>query len=126
MVGVYFRDRRIILRHPVEHHLGGQHLGAEVPQAQGRAGIGARQVPDGGIQHQFDVIPIVPPQDVHKVIARLGQLLAAPLGQSIAFCGGAVAEFCAQRLYKAHPADIVVEKFVHHLADGLKDVPSPG
>ena len=47
----------------------------------------------------------------------LGKLLAAPLAQSLAGDGGAVAIFGSQRLHKAGAADVVVEQGVNQLGD---------
>ena len=55
----------------------------------------------------------------------MGQILAAPLGESGAGDGGAIAELSSQRLYKALAADVVVENFVYHLADIFKNVAAP-
>ena len=71
---------------------------------------------------QFNIIAVVVAQNLHGGVALLGQILAAPLGESGAGDGSAVAELGGQRLYKALAADVVVENFVYHLADILEDV----
>ena len=79
----------------------------------------------GGVDHQLDVVPVIVAEDLHGVIARLGHLLAAPLGEPVTGGGGPVAELGGEGLHKALAADVVVEDLVHHRADALEEAPSP-
>ena len=118
------RDGRIALGDAVEHRLHHHHILPLGAQTEGRARIGAAQILNGGILYQLDVLPVVIPQDLHRPIALLGQVLAAPLGEAVAGAGGAVAELGRQGLYKVSAADVVVKSLIHRPADVLKDVPA--
>ena len=108
---------------PVEHHLGHLDLGAHVPQAEGGTGVGVLDVLNGSAGDDLQVLAIVAPEDLYRVVPLLGQVLAAPLGQAVAGGGGAVAEAGRQGLGKARAAEVVGKQGVHQLAHPVEDVP---
>ena len=121
--GGQFRNGGVILGDAVQLRLDHHHIGAGAAPAQGRAGIGAGIPPDGSVGHDLHVA-VVASQDPYIVIPLAGQVLTAPLAQSFAGDGGAVAEFRRQRLHKTGTAEIVVEEFVHDAAHIIKNTAS--
>ena len=115
---------RIAAGHPVQGALQHQDIASGVAQPQGRAGVGGLHVLNRRVHHQLYVVAVVVAQNLHGVVALLGQLLAAPLGQAVAGAGGAVAELGRKGLHKAGPADVVVKNLVHDLGDIFKNIPA--
>ena len=109
-----------VLGDPVQRHLNNDHIGSGAAPAQGRAGIGGGVAPDGGVGYDLH-IPVITAENLGGVVALQRQILAAPLAETLAGDGGAVAEFGSQGLYKAGPAEVVVEQFIHDPGDVVKE-----
>ena len=107
-----FGNGGVILGDAVQLHLNHHHIGTDAAPPQRDARVGGGVVLYGRVGDDLH-IPIVGTEDFHGVVALLGKILAAPLAESFAGDGGAVAEFGGQRLHKARPAQIAVKQVIH-------------
>ena len=114
----YFGNGGIVLGNSVEHDLQDHNAGAGIAPAQD-TGIGRCDSLHRGVADDFHV-PIVAAQDFRSSIALLGQILAAPLAETLTGHGGAVAEFCRQRLHKAGPTQIAGVQLIRQPGDVFK------
>ena len=116
------RNSGVIAGDAVEHGLDAHHRLPPVAQPHRSSGVGAADTHDRSIVHDLDIVAIIVSQDGDGVGALLCHGLAAPLGETVAGGGGAVAKFGCQGLHKAGAPYVGIEDLIHHLADVLKNV----
>ena len=117
------RKGGVIAADGVQLPLDGQHIVPEGTAPQRRAGIGRRVVGDRRVANQLNVVPKIVLQDFKGGKTLIGETDAAPLGQSAALGIDAVAELRVQRDNAAVAHDVIVEDFVHDLADVVENLP---
>ena len=121
-----FWNGGVVAGDAVQLHLNGADGVAAVSQGDIKAGVGRRVGADGGVGNDVDVLPVVVRQDFVGGHALLCQRHCAPLGESVAGDGGAVAKGGEKRFHIALPPDVAVEQFIHQLSHIFKDLTAVG
>ena len=116
-------DSREIPADAVQRLLDDIHIVVAVPQFQRHSGIGFGEIFDGGVLHQFQIVPVIGAQDLQRVQSLVGEVYAAPLGQSVTGDCGAAAELGKERIGLVGTAEVVVENLIHDVADIFEHIP---
>ena len=122
--GVDLGDAGIVGGDAVEADLNLLDVVARVSQAKRSAGIGGLAVAHRGIGNDVDVVPVEAGEDLVGPQALLGKGDGAPLAQTVASGGGAVAVLGEIGLDAAASHHVGIEDVVHNVADRVVDLPT--
>ena len=114
---LYFGDRRVVLRYPVELALYRHNIVAERAYPQRCPRVRLRIAADRRVVDDRNIIAVIVADDLYRRHPAVGKGNAAPLRQPVAACCVAVTKLCVQRLNIPAAHKVVVKDLVHYRAD---------